>query len=72
MIYSIKIANIDREILHISWTTWAISMKFSGKNIKSHKKPGFHPSFRRYIFRKSTVDGQIDPSPAVLGLSSLI
>ena len=26
-----KIANIDRESLHISWTTWGISMKFSGK-----------------------------------------
>ena len=23
-------------------------------NIKSHKKPGFHPLFRRYIFRKTT------------------
>ena len=26
-------------------------------NIKSHKKPGFHPLFRRYIFRKSTKGG---------------
>ena len=26
-----KIANIDREILHIFWTTWGISVKFSGK-----------------------------------------
>ena len=26
-----KIANIDRESLHIFWTTWEISMKFSGK-----------------------------------------
>ena len=36
------------------------NMKFSGKmwlndNIKSHKKPGDHPLFRRYIFRKTTV-----------------
>ena len=26
-------------------------------NIKSHKKPGFHPLFRRYIFRKNTEKG---------------
>ena len=25
-----KIADIDREILHIFWTTWGISMKFPG------------------------------------------
>ena len=23
-------------------------------NIKSHKKPGFHPLFRRHIFEKNT------------------
>ena len=28
---SMKIANIDREILPNFWTTWGISMKFSGK-----------------------------------------
>ena len=28
---SMKIANIDREIFHIFWTTWGISIKFSGK-----------------------------------------
>ena len=26
-----KIANIDRESLHIFWTNWGISLKFSGK-----------------------------------------
>ena len=26
-------------------------------NIKNHKKPGFHPLFRRYIFWKTTVGG---------------
>ena len=26
-----KIANIDRQILHIFWTTWGILTKFSGK-----------------------------------------
>ena len=33
--------DIERENLHIFWTTWETSMKFSGKtwlNIKSHKK----------------------------------
>ena len=33
--------NIERENLHIFWTTWGTSMKFSGKtwlNIKTHKK----------------------------------
>ena len=48
-------------------------------NIKSHKKTGFHPPFRRYIFRKTTGErggqihrgGQIDrpPPPAFLGLT---
>ena len=48
-------------------------------NIKSHKKTGFHPLFRRYIFRKTTVGVQLTPlptpppppTPAVLGLRSL-
>ena len=31
-------------------------------NIKSHKKTGFHPLFRGYIFQKTTVGGQIPPS----------
>ena len=34
-------------------------------NVKSHKKPGFPPLFRRCIFRKITVSG------AGLGLSKL-
>ena len=33
-----KIANIDRESLHIFWNTWGISMKLSGKM-------GFHQGF---------------------------
>ena len=37
--------------------------------VKSHRKPGFYPLFRRYIFRKNHRGrGQIDPVPAVLGL----
>ena len=31
-------------------------------NIKSHKKTGFHPLFRRYIFRKSTWGVKLTPS----------
>ena len=75
----IKIADIDREVLDIFWTTWGISMKLLGKMwltiiiqiyiyIKKTKTPGFHLVFKRYIFRKSTRErGQIDPT-AVLGL----
>ena len=37
-------------------------------NVKSHKKLGFHPLFRRYIFQKTTVEGQLTP-PAILGLN---
>ena len=60
------IANIDRESLHIFWTTLGISMKFSGKMrfmiLKVIKKE-FHPLFRRYIFGKTS-----NWSPAFLGL----
>ena len=57
-----EIANIDREILHIFWTTWGNSKKFSGKIcfkiiLKVTKKQGF-----------TNRGGQIDP-PAVLGLN---
>ena len=46
-----KIANIDRQILHIFWTTWGILTKFSGKMslkivLNVTKKQGFtffHP-----------------------------
>ena len=40
-------------------------------NIQSHKKAGFHPLFRRYIFGKTAEVGQIDP-PAVLGLKHCV
>ena len=29
--------------------------------LKVTKKSGFHPPFRRYVFRKTTGGGQIDP-----------
>ena len=60
-----KIANIDREFLHIFWTTWANSMKFSGKMcfkilLKVTKKTGLHLLvFKRYIFRKTTRGGGV-------------
>ena len=68
-----KIANIDREILHMFWATWGILMKFSEKDVtcdktKSHKKPGFQPLFRRCIFRKTRGEGVILTHQAVLGL----
>ena len=60
-----NIANVDRESLHIFWTIWGISMKFSGKMwlmiilkiIKNH-------SFT--IFLEDTFFGMYPP--AVLGL----
>ena len=70
-----KIGNIDREILHIFWTTWELQWKFqkrcdfqkriSEKNIKSHKNPVFHSFFRRYILGKTTGGGgvKLTPSP---------
>ena len=37
-------------------------MKFSGKMLLMIiLKPGFPPLFRRYIFRKTTGEGQIEP-----------
>ena len=76
-----KIANIGREILQNFWTTTGIWMKFLGKMclmiiLKVTKKPGFHPFFRRCIFRKTTGEGvklTLPPSPnaAVLGLICL-
>ena len=57
-----KIANIDREILHIFWTTSGISMKFSGKMwlmiiLKVTKGQGFTLSLEDEYW-----------PPAVLGL----
>ena len=52
-----KIANIVREILHIFWTTWGISMKFSGKMwiiiiLKVTKNQGFTLSLEDTFFGK--------------------
>ena len=64
-----KIANIDREFLHIFWTTWGNSMKFSGKMcfkiiLKVTKNQGFTLSLKDIFFEKP----HWTPSPAVLGL----
>ena len=59
----IKIANIDRESLHIFWITGRTSVKLKCEicenvkdvtydNIKSHKKSSFHPPFRETFLEK--------------------
>ena len=53
-----KIANIDRDFLHIFWTTWRNSMKFSGKICfeiilkLTQKKQGFTLSLEDKSFKK--------------------
>ena len=54
-----KIANIDWEFLHIFWTTWKNSMKFSGKmcykiTLKVIKNQGFILSLQDTFFEKTT------------------
>ena len=56
---SLKLANIDRENLHNSWSTWG-SGNFNETfrkdvaygNIKSYKKAGFHSLSAKHIFEK--------------------
>ena len=69
-----KLANIDRDILHDFWTTWGISMKFSGKMwlmiiLKVTKNQGFTLSLEDTFLKKPQGGrgGQIDPQ-VVLGL----
>ena len=69
----IKIANIDREILHIFWTTSGISVKFSGKMrlmiiLKVIKKQGFTLSLEDTFFEKP--QGWSNWPPAVLELNN--
>ena len=56
-----KIANIDKEILHIVWTTWGISIKFSGKMwlmiILVTKNQSFTPSLEDAYSKKSQRGG---------------
>ena len=60
-----KIANIDREFLHISWTTWENSMKFSENMcfdiiLKVTKSQDFTLSSEDTFFEKPQ-GGQFDP-----------
>ena len=62
-----KIANVDREILHIFWTTCGNSMKFSGKMcfkiiLKVTKNQGSTLSIEDTFFEKPQRD-QLDPPP---------
>ena len=63
-----KMANIDRETLHNLWTTWGISMKFSGKTclmiiLKVTKKTEFHPPLEDIFFKKPQGGGSNWPLP---------
>ena len=57
---SMKISNIEREIIYIFWTTWGISIKFSGKVwliiiLKLTKKQGFTFHLEDTFFEKPQV-----------------
>ena len=63
-----KIANIDREILHNFWTTWGISIKFSGKMclmiiLKVTKNQGFTLSLEDTFFKKPHGGVKLTPHP---------
>ena len=67
---SIKIANIGKESLYILWTTWEISMKFSGKTwlmiiFKVTKKQGFTLSFKDWKNQKGGEDNNTDKTGAM-------
>ena len=54
-----KIANIDREnssylLNNLRNFNEIFRKDVPYDNFKSHKKPGFHPLFRRYNFQKTT------------------
>ena len=79
-----KIANIDREFLHVFWTTWANSMNFSGKMcfkiiLKVSKSHGSTLSIEDAFFKKPQGGGvNLIPhpyptlhSPGRLGLNIL-
>ena len=76
--FLMKIANIDREFIHIFWTTWRKSMKFSGKVcfkiiLKVTKNQSFTLSLEDTFFKKPQSGSNWPPtpppsSPAVWGL----
>ena len=53
--FKVKLIKIDRNFNEI------FRKDLTDDNIKSHKKPGFHPLFRRYNFQNTT-GGQIYPT----------
>ena len=59
-------SNIDRNYLHLlnDLRNFNKILRKDGTydDIKSHKKPGFHPLFRRSIFRKATGAIKFNPS----------
>ena len=66
------IVNIDREILHNFWTTWGISVTFSGKMwlliiLKVTKKQGFTLLLEDTV-SKNHRGGRWSLPPVVLGL----
>ena len=68
-----EIANIDKEIIHIFWPTWKMSMKCPERKwlliiLKVTKKTGFHLSLEDTIFEKPQggTEGKIDPLPSRL------
>ena len=75
-----KIANIDRENLHIFWTTSGISRKFSGKMwlaiiLKFTKNQGYTLSLEDNFLEKPQRGGRGSNwplPPAVLGLNKLV
>ena len=72
-----KIANIDWEILHIFWTTWGNSLKFSVKMwliiiLKVTKNQRFTLSLEDAFFEKTQGGIKLTPSPpAVLELNKI-
>ena len=58
-----KMNNIDGENLLNDWRNFneIFRKDVTYDDIKSHKKPRLHPLSRRYIFGKTTEEGQINP-----------
>ena len=72
-----KIVNIDRESLHVFWTTWGISMRFSGKIwlmiiLKVTKKQDFTLSLEDIFFEKPQGGTPPPHPPAVAGLNTVV
>ena len=66
-----KVATIDRETLHNYWTTWGISMKFSGKMwhmiiLDVTKNQGVTLSLEDKFFEKLQGGGSNWPCPSRL------